>query len=63
MNIKEIIKITGLTNRDFARTYGIPIRTVQNWVLYENGNKKEGRKIPSYVKELLEFRVIKDLSM
>lgn len=62
MTVKQIIKISGLKMRDFAEFYGIPYRTLQNWVYFEEGDHVKGRKIAPYVKDLLEFRVKKDLS-
>jgi hypothetical protein len=35
---------------EFARSYGIPIRTVQDWEL---GN----RKMPGYLKELIDYTI------
>lgn len=31
MTIKQLRKITGLTQEKFAEYYGIPIRTIQEW--------------------------------
>lgn len=62
MTLHELVKITGLSGRDFARTYEIPYRTLQNWLLYEDGNQKAGRCPPSYILKLLERAVISDLS-
>ena len=52
MTIKQLIELSGLSMAKFARFYGIPYRTVQNW---EDGK----RKPPEYVLTLLE-RVVKE---
>lgn len=31
MTIPEILKITGLSQTELAKRFGIPLRTVQNW--------------------------------
>ena len=50
MDIKEIRKKTGMSQREFAEWLGIPIRTLENW---ESGN----RAAPSYVIELIRYKV------
>lgn len=56
MTIQELRQITGLSQSKFAKQYGIPVRTSQEW---EQGK----RKPPGYVLELLEFKVREDLNM
>ena len=53
LNIREIRKATGLNRTAFARKYGIPMRTVENW-------EKEFREPPDYVLSLLERAVRED---
>ena len=43
-------KETGMKRSDFARYFGIPYRTLQDWEL---GN----RKIPEYLLRLMEYKV------
>lgn len=52
MEIKEIRKLTGLSQTEFGKLYSIPMRTIQNW---EGGQ----RECPEYVRLLLE-RVVKE---
>ena len=52
MNIKELRKLTGLSQEKFSSLYGIPKRTIENW---ETGK----RNPPDYVINLLE-RVVKE---
>jgi len=54
MTIREMRKSLGDTQHEFARRYGIPFRTVQNW---ESGE----RVPPAYVAEMLEEKVTADL--
>lgn len=56
MTIKEIRKLTGLTQKQFSEKYHITFSTIRNW---EIGH----RNCPDYVLELLEFKVKDDLNM
>lgn len=56
MTIKEIRKLTGLTQKQFAEKYHINFSNIRNW---EIGH----RNCPEYVMELLEFKVKEDLGM
>lgn len=51
MTIKEIVELTGLSQAEFAKKYGIPKRTVESWLMGE-------RKPPEYVVTMLE-RVVR----
>ena len=53
MGIKELRAKTGMTQTEFGKWLGIPMRTIQNW---ENGQ----RSAPSYVVELIAFRIEHD---
>lgn len=53
MTITEIREKTGLNMTDFAKAYGIPFRTLQNW---ERGT----RTPPPYVLELLKKAIEKE---
>ena len=48
MNVKDIIKASGMTQNGFAAYYGIPWRTVSNWCRGVN-------TCPDYVARLLEI--------
>lgn len=50
MNIKELRAKTGMTQTEFGKWLGIPMRTIQNW---ENGQ----RSAPEYVVKLIAFRI------
>lgn len=50
MRIKEIRKLTGLTQVKFSERYGIPRRTLEHW-------ERDLNKPPEYVLDLLEFKV------
>lgn len=52
MTVKELRKMTGLTQTEFGKKYKIPMRTIQNW---EGGKNTP----PEYVMFLLE-RVVKE---
>ncbi len=52
--IKQLIERKGLTCQEFARTYGIPLRTFQKWMRGE-------RHPPQYVVDLLEEVVLHDI--
>jgi putative transcriptional regulator len=47
MKVKELRKLTGLTQNGFSNKYNIPKRTLQDW-------EAERRTPPEYVIELLE---------
>ena len=50
MTIKQIRKLTGLSQSKFAEAYGVPLRTLQGWEM--------GRPVPPFVLHLLE-RIVK----
>ncbi len=56
MTIKEIRKLTSLSQPKFCEKYGIPLQTLRKW---EQGYSR----CPDYVVELLEFKVREDLKM
>lgn len=47
MDIKEIRKITGLSQEKFSKKYNIPKRTLEDW-------ERNIRSCPEYVKDMLE---------
>ncbi len=54
MTIKEIRTLSGLSQKAFSEKYHIPTRTIEDW---EMGK----RTPPTYIEELLEFKVRADL--
>lgn len=56
MTIKEIRALTGLSQVKFCKKYHIPLNTLARW---EQGR----REPPDYLVQLLEFKVVEDLSM
>lgn len=52
MTIKEIRKLSGLSQSDFSRRYNIPLRTLSHWELGD-------RKTPDWALALLE-RVVRE---
>ena len=54
LEMKQIRKMTGLSQIKFSEQYNIPRRTIEDW---ETGKMK----CPDYVLELLEFKVKYDL--
>ena len=54
MNIRDMRKLLGDTQSEFAKRYNIPFRTIQNW---ETGV----RKPPEYILDLLCARVREDV--
>ena len=56
--IGELRAIAGGSRAAFARAYGVPVRTLENWEA-EGGEK---RQAPEYVLDLLAFAVIQDIA-
>ena len=52
MSVRELLEYSGLSQAAFARKYGIPLRTLEDWLAGR-------RNPPSYVPQLLE-RVVKE---
>lgn len=50
MDVKTLIRLTGMTQTEFAQHLGIPLRTVQNWATEKN-------KCPEWAKNLIEFKL------
>lgn len=51
MHIREIRKLTGLTQKEFANKNDIPLRTLENW-------ESDKRTPPIYINRLLQFKCI-----
>lgn len=58
MTIKELRKLTGLSQEKFGEYFGIPRRTIQNWEADEES--VEGRKCPAYLLDLMEYKLRKE---
>lgn len=48
--MKKIRESTGMTQKDFAEYFNIPVRTLQDW-------EYEKRTPPAYVVELIEYKL------
>lgn len=57
MQIKEIRKLSGLTQIGFAKKYEIPLSTIKGWE--SSTSSKRYRECPHYLLNLLE-RVVKE---
>lgn len=56
MSLIQLISESKLTQKDFAKQYEIPLRTLENWITYEkNTNNKNGHECPKYILNLLEI--------
>ena len=54
MIIKELIAATGMTQKQFAGYFSIPLRTVESWV----GNSPDSkRKCPEYLLNLMIYKL------
>lgn len=52
--LKELRTQSSKTQKEFSDMFGIPLRTYQNWEMYEaDPNKTNGRKPPEYVKNMI----------
>lgn len=61
MQIKEIREMTGLTQYEFGRLYGIPISTLKKWEADRDSSNY--RRCPEYVEMLLKKAVETDFSI
>ncbi len=50
MDIKDMLKKSGMTQKAFGEYFGIPRRTVQSWALGD-------RSCPQYLLELIEYKL------
>lgn len=50
MNIKELRKLSGMTQKQFSEFFNIPMRTIQGWELGE-------RKCPEYLLSLIKYKL------
>lgn len=56
LDMRAIINMLGVSQREFAERYFIPLRTIESWVA---SSVKESRNYPDYIKLL----ILKDLGM
>lgn len=50
MSIKALIAASGMSQKSFAAFFGIPLRTVENWV-------RDVNKCPAYLVSLIAYRL------
>ena len=53
MTVRELVERTGMTQKQFAAYFGIPFRTLQNWVLGQE-------KCRDYWIELMQYKLQKE---
>lgn len=56
LDMRAIINMLGISQREFAERYFIPLRTIESWVA---SSVKESRNYPEYIKLL----ILKDLGI
>lgn len=56
MTIKEILSAANMTQQQMSDYFGIPKRTIENWV----SNSANSRRCPEYVIKLIEFKMRAD---
>lgn len=60
MTIREIRRLSGLTQREFAIKYDIPVQTIKGWE--SSVGSSSHRDCPVYVLELLERAIREDIT-
>lgn len=58
LTIKEIRRLSGLSQAEFSKKYNIPQRNIERW----ESTGKSHSECPNYVKELLERAVREDFT-
>ena len=53
MKIKEMVDRTGWTIKRFSDYFGIPYRSVQNWI-------SGSRECPAYLESLIEYKLTRE---
>lgn len=48
MTVKELVRLTGMTQKQYAEYFGIPFRTVQNWITGQEKCKEYWLKLMTY---------------
>lgn len=58
LTFKDIRQVSGLTQREFAIKYEIPLNTIKSWECTDTSNRH--RECPAYVLKLLERVIYED---
>ena len=53
MTVKELRKLSGMTQKAFSEYFGIPKRTIEDW-------EGERRKCPEYLLNLMQYKLEKE---
>ena len=53
MTVRKLVEKTGMTQKQFAEYFGIPLRTLQNWVLGQE-------KCRDYWIKLMQYKLQKE---
>lgn len=48
MTVKELVRLTGMTQKQYAEYFRIPFRTVQNWITGQEKCKEYWLKLMTY---------------
>lgn len=48
MTVKELVRLTGMTQKQYAEYFSIPFRTVQNWITGQEKCKEYWLKLMTY---------------
>lgn len=54
-NVKNLRKNAGMTQRQFAEYFGVPLATLQKWELPATSTQR--RRIPSYLLDLMRYKL------
>lgn len=57
MTVRELRAASGMTMKQFADYFGIPLRSVENWCTVSAISKRE---CPSYLINLMHFKLVTD---
>lgn len=55
-SMRDVTAVEGLPQRKFSDKYGIPLRTVENWI-------RETSTPPDYVRILLSYAIFADMTL
>lgn len=54
-NVKALRKNAGMTQRQFAEYFGVPLATLRKWELPETSAQR--RRIPPYLLDLMRYKL------
>lgn len=54
-NVKTLRKNAGMTQRQFAEYFGVPLATLQKWELPATSTQR--RRIPPYLLDLMRYKL------